>query len=152
MATRKGSVKTKFIGGEALATFSGMPPGAPAVYDDWVVQDEITIIGVEISAAFKATSESFALAENIRGYAELSRAGAMERDSSIARVSLETRWATTVVTAGVDFHKQVVVMLPSGRGIDVDEGDVINLIALASAESAQAPPFTAWAIVYYIER
>jgi hypothetical protein len=152
MAVRKGSVKTKYLGGAALSvTASTM--GVGSVYDDWLVQDEITIIGAEIAIGFEATSESFALADAPRGYAELSRAGAMERDSSIARVALETRWATTVVNMGFDTQKQVVVMLPSGRGIDVDAGDVINLLIIAYAETGpNSPPFTAWAIVYYIER
>ena len=156
MAIRKGAVKTKFLGGTAIsAPMSPAPIPMPirgAVYDDWIIQDELTIIGCEVSVAVEASSESFALAEHILALVELSRAGAMERDGAIAMVSLEARWATTVVSSGLDYQKQIVLSLPSGRGIDVDPGEVLNLLWYGHAESAQQPRLTASAIVYYIER
>ncbi|MBA7590913.1 hypothetical protein ES708_33056 [subsurface metagenome] len=151
MAIRKGSVRTQFIGGEAFKIHGQTTPTTQIV-DDWIVQDEITIIGCEISVGFECTSEGFALADRLLGIAEVSRAGAPDKDGSIANVALETRWATTVVLVGMDSRKQIVVMLPSGRGIDIDPGEVINLILTHMEEAAQGTYFIASATMYYIER
>ncbi|MBA7556321.1 hypothetical protein ES705_49023 [subsurface metagenome] len=149
MAIRKGAVRTQFLGAELTGEFANLATG---VLDEWAVQDEITILGVELSLTSDAYAEAFALASQTKATIELSRAAIMKRDGAIATLALETRWATTAVHMGLDMSKQVVVMLPSGRGIDVDPGEVINLLYEFQVDVTEVATLDAMAIVYYIER
>jgi hypothetical protein len=149
MAIRKGAVRTQFLGRELTGIFVN---GDIGVADEWAVQDEITILGVELSLTSDALSEAFALATQTKATIELSRAAIMKRDGAIATLALETRWATTAVHMGLDMSKQVVVMLPSGRGIDVDPGEVINLLYEYVVDVNEVATLDCMAIVYYIER
>ena len=149
MAVRKGSVRTQCITGRVEWIMIGDSLG---VLDAWTVQDEITIIGVEISLTVDALAEAFALAAQTKAEVELSRAATLRKDGAIATVALETRWATTVVQMGLDMSKQMVVMLPSGRGIDIDPGEIINLLHEFRVDVTEIASLTGIAIVYYIER
>jgi len=43
-------------------------------------------------------------------------------------------------------------MFPEGYGIDLDEGETLNLNAVYANSMANTHRVTGWAIIYYVER
>lgn len=146
-------IRTKFLGGaqNGKITIAATASYGPAVVDEWIVQDDIKIVGVEmineIDMADAISNADF----EMQCIFELSRAGTIERDSIIASCQNEMCW-NGIISVGGEPRKEVVIMFPQGYGIEIDEGEVINLVAYASGVKAGDSYVFASAIIYYVER
>lgn len=145
-------VKTKILGGGAYAQTIPSAEGIHAVIDDWIVQDNIYIIGAEVGIEFDVQDEQFATATQFKGIVELTRAGQIERDGAIAFVELQGEWASTAVDCTMDCRKQIVAMLPAEHAIKIDSGEVINLCSYLYHEGYATGVFFGKALIYYVER
>lgn len=148
MTVKSKRIRTKFLGGavegEMLDTF------LPGVLVQWIVQHNITVIGCELIAEIDMTDSLSNADYESQLIIELTRAGTIEQDSCISSLQLEICF-NGVVSIGGDLRKTLVMMFPEGYGVDVDEGEILNLVAYFSFVSAGAPHSYGSCIVYYVE-
>ena len=151
MAIQK-KVKSKVIGGGIHpVTIAAVDETFLGIIDAWQPQDDIRIIGVEVGIEFDTRAPNFALACEVKGIVELTRAATIESDGRILAVELQHIWATTAITV-FDFRKQLVMMFPEGYGMDVDSGSSINLAAYFYKSTNQSYVFFGTGTIFYVER
>jgi len=137
---------------------AGEGPGVTVGTAYWTAQDDIRIIGCMLSMGMKVVG---ALQEGrANGHAELSRGALSDGDAIFCEITPWVGFFTEIVvatqTAGIfgDPTRDIVLMFPEGHGIDVDEGEAVNLFVYAGATiiSAGVLEIDAEAHIYYVER
>lgn len=142
-------VRTKFLGGAVNGEMTDA--FAIGVLEEWVVQDDIVIIGAEVIVELDMRDAILNADYEGQCIVELSRAGLIERDGCIVSVQAEVAWTAAIQTGGNGRVMQVV-MFPEGYGIPVDAGERVNLLSYFSKVAAATATAYGSAIVYYVEQ
>lgn len=114
----------------------------------WLLQEDIEIIGAEITLGSLMPSENdgFALCE-----LELSQTGVWAEDGNILKAHAGEGWNTT--PAGIDqANANVVITFPQGLAIPVKEEGHLYINASGRNKTAGASVFKYEVIVYYTKR
>ena len=149
-------IRTKYLGGavdgEDLMA-NGVPYG-PKVRLEWVVQDDIKVVGLEIINEINALDAHRNADFHCQMITELSRGGVLERDGSLGCCQLEFGWTATIALGGGNGgqRNQLCIMFPQGYGVEIDEGEVLNMLKYASYIGGSDVLTYSSVIVYYVER
>jgi len=128
------------------------PTGVPAdAQFALVFQDDVKIIGVELTGRWSVDDTLSNTDGAVVSLLELTRAATMLQPACIARVDQSLTW-NGILCIGGDLTKEVVIMFPDGTGVEVDEGEYVNLLAHVEYVGSGSAPFDATAIIYYVER
>ena len=147
--TRNKRVKTHWLywsktatSGESLATF---------VADNWAASDDIWVIGVSLQLECGQVGINGDGETAISG--EISRAGVGLSDGCLMRLS-HSRYeeATAGAHAIPELFVQQNVIFPEGCGVEVDEGEYLNLLVSTLNNVAFDRTFKAEGLIYYIEK
>jgi len=153
MPNSRTAIKTHVIGGgtpgKVDCAVSG--DGYLGVVDDWFPQDNIRILGIEISGEIGVDDTASNTDGDGRCIFEISRAGAIERPGCLIFVELNTVW-NGILCIGGEIRKQNIVIFPSGYGVDIDAGEGLNLTYYAAFTGNVPRSFWGKAIIYYVER
>jgi len=135
-------------GGVALATTVDFD----AVLGAYVFQDDVTIIGFYVSNVAIINDAHSNADGMIHATIELSRQGVRGQPGIIGRASIHAVWNAILGLTGELWQRQTV-MFPDGCGIEVDEGEGVNLLGLAEYVGAGGD-LSWWGefILYYVER
>lgn len=146
-------VRTKFLGGGVHGKITlATTVESSGLVEEWVVQDDIKIIGVQVGIEFDVEDAHTNTDTKIMGIVELSRAAAIEKESRILAVESQHIWNGVLSVAG-DLRKQICVTFPEGCGIEVDEGETVNLLHYGYHLGAGGNLYMyATGLVYYVER
>jgi len=147
-------VKTAFLGGGLdLTGKASVAAGVPHLgsLTQWVPQDNVRIIGTIINMEIDVRDADSNTDNEAKGMVELTRAATIEQDGCINRVEMQHIWNGLFSIAG-DLRKQLVVMFPDGYGIDIDEGNPVNLVAYWSVTGGGPIDFFGSCLIYYVER
>lgn len=123
--------------------------------DIWTVQEDITIIGVQLQAGGGCDADvTVAGTLSCSMGAEISQTGAWRADGCIALVDYRGLFYTDTGTvravwAAPEIHARAVVMLPPGMGIPVKEGGTVYLNCLLWNAMTVVAILAAEAIIYY---
>lgn len=153
MPTNKTRVKTKYLGGgQAGGTLVATGVPTFAVPESWVVQDDIRVIGCELIVEINALDTHYNGDFHSQLIGELTRAATIEQSSCILSLQIEFGW-TGIFSTGGGQRRNLVVMFPTGYGVDLDEGEILNVLLYASLTTGTGD---CWhfvsAVVYYVER
>lgn len=142
-------VRSITIGGaEDLAT-TVVFTGALATY---TFQDDVTIIGVELSLQAVVLDAHLNADAMAHLHIEATRQATLEEPGALARLKLSNGW-TAAITLGGGTAKELVVMYPKDQGIEVDEGEAVNLLATLNYIGAGGPmTVIGLATFWYTER
>jgi len=155
--TKASRIRTKQIFANAQIP-AGEGPGVTLGSAFWTAQDDIRIIGFMLSMGMKIVG---ALQEGrVNGHAELSRGAHGDIDAIFGEITPWVGFWTEIVVATQlagsfgDPSRDIVVMFPEGHGIDVDEGESINLFVYAgnTMMASGTADIDSEAHIYYIER
>ena len=152
MPTRT-SVKTRALGGRLngkviLATT--VPDDG--VHDEWQTQEDIRLIGASVMIFPEILDVHVNADGALYLKAEITRAGVQERDGGIVACAVTSAWTAAVVSQGTLMGLETV-MFPAGLGIDVFNGDSINLAGrLFWIGAGGNITIYVSGILYYIER
>lgn len=146
------AIKTKVIGGDLAGTIVLTTTIANELILDWQPQEDIRVVAAEVvlrhwvrDAHVNADGEALC-------YAELTRAGAFQRDGSLLVVRLMNVWTAAISVGGPGVIHEVLTY-PAGFGVDIDDGASLNLIMGGLWTGAGgATNLFARAIVHYVER
>ncbi|MBA7587468.1 hypothetical protein ES708_29497 [subsurface metagenome] len=131
--------------------FTGIRPvailtqgSAPAIHQ-WLMQEDIEVIGASIMVASSLPSEN-------DGYAtceiELSQVGVSDSDGSLLKASSGEGWNTA--PPGIcRQNAHIVAMFPSGEAVPIKEEGYLFVNAWVVAKSAGTSEFRYTVIVYY---
>lgn len=118
--------------------------------DSWVVQDDITVVGIELDVGPTAAIGLIVETGGYSLHAEVTRAADLNKDSALLRVRNNSTWSI----AG-DNPKPVQsdsIIFPEDARVDIDDGEALNLIFSAQSIMATLDTLTAFAnanILYY---
>jgi len=122
--------------------------------DSWLVDEDIRIIGVDLDTEFLESAT--ALEESMFSVNNQLCRGGKENEGIVAQNNLIFFFMVETAGAGMcgDVRKQNHIMFPEGYGIDIDEGEYLNIHAYGecSAIGSMTPAIFATALVYYVER
>ena len=144
-----------------LLTFSADPAAAASEAvigaDIFIAPDDIRIIGLHMGAEVLALANGWDSGKcNIAMY--LSRVAQWMHEMSLMHVMAIVQCYEATVGAGVTetvlgpAYTEQEQMFPEGYGIDLDEGETLNLNAVYANSMANPHRVTGWAIIYYVER
>jgi hypothetical protein len=151
MSSRKKAIKSAFVGGgtRPQSATNGVP--FLGEIDDWTPQMDVTVMGVLINIEADVRDVDSNTDNEVKGYVDLTKAGACERPGSIASVEMQNIW-NGVIAIGGGLRTQNVVMFPEGTGVDVDSAETLSLQAYFSVTGGGPIDFFGSARIYYIER
>lgn len=132
------------------ATTASIAAGQDAVIDSHTFQDDVRVIGCQVSAISIVTDAQLNADGRMHSYAELSKQGIQGRDGSILKVDSMAGW-TGILSVG-EIAKREDIMFPEGYGIDFDDGETIYLHGYLENIGAVVGVALVEAIVYYVER
>lgn len=128
-----------------------------------VMQDDYRLLGFELYVAWAWDSQTPAYQEGEAWHtAVLARGAVTDQQSWLCQVTAAAQFWTEIVVAtqlagmygnGQSDHE--VVMFPAGHGVDLDEGEALNIHNTASAlanTGADNMDLTAVAYLYLVER
>ena len=119
------------------------------VVDSWVVQEDITIIGVAVAC-------DHATFLNNDGHAwvgaEVSQSGVAQQDGRIAEAWADVAW-NSAPAFGYNKWAQSVVMFPKGYGVPIKEEGTVYLHGNTNGVEVTVADVTvsAMAIIYYVK-
>lgn len=146
----KNRVRSVVMGGtENVATgvdFSGVMTGGSHVF-----QDDVTIIGAQVAGEFLILDASMNADGMFNGIFELSRQAVRSQPGSILWVVQHAVW-TAAIHSGGETRKSKEIMFPLGQGIEIDEGESINLLAFLQWVGTGTIATYGNAVVWYTER
>lgn len=121
--------------------------------DTYVFQDDVTIIGAQLYVE-NLVNDAHSNADGSYNYsAELTRQGSRNMPGSLLRNDGNKTWNAVIVVGGSDNRKGELLMFPAGYGVEVDEGESINLLGFMIYVGAGGNMgFYANATLYYVER
>lgn len=120
------------------------------VCDTWVVQEDIDIIGVELTSEISRPLGNDGSAE-LR--CEVSQSGQLGKDGSIALCNTTAEWNTSPAF-GAMRAARTVTMFPAGYGVQVKEEGTVYLFVVAAANDMTAGILN-WdvhATIYYVKK
>lgn len=115
-----------------------------------LIQDNITIIGAECISSCEVTDTALNTDGFVSSSCELSRVGIHSRDGTILKAHTVARWHG-IFFAGDIMHTETA-FFPEGFGIDIDDGEYLNLIGTNQNNSDDTLACYQNCIVYYVER
>ncbi len=149
--TAKGKqIKTKFMMVDTLAVIHATTVDTNI---SWVPQDDITIIGIQLIAEFNYSPADIAEAGGAYALAEISRAAMFDQDSSMVNSRVNMRWAAAVLVPPIASSRSTVEY-PEGYGIDIDDGEAVNLLTRTQSHQAASDTVAGAfrAIISYVEQ
>ena len=117
----------------------------------WLCQDNIRIIGCEVKVDINVPDTAMNADHLVVGTVDLTRAPHYSQDGDICQAGIRAIW-TAAILAGGDLVKNLVMMFPEGYGINVDEGEFVNLLCDFAVVGTITISMYGTAIVYYVER
>lgn len=123
---------------------------------EWVSPDDYTLIGFELTA--HVDPETNMDSGRIAMDAEITRTSSFGTQGVIGRSEARLECRTAVIGAGTTEtvsgrqRAENIVMFPDGHGIDIDEGETINLLTWSQNSMANSHFAYAQAILYLVER
>lgn len=113
--------------------------------------DDVRIIGLEISCVAEPDDAASNSDGRLHLYAEVSRSSLRGRPGSLGIAYTFAVWNALIAMGS--FTEHLVAMFPEGYGIDIDEGEHVNLLAYAHYTGG-AGPIKVYenAVLYYVER
>jgi len=118
----------------------------------WVVERDITIIGVHVDNVVEVTAGELAEVGGFRCNTAISRAAQFGLPGQLVVVSNYNLWSAAGDAGNT--AAQETIMFPDGYAVDVDDGE--SVIFLVSGKSLQAAVDTQHqqhtGIVYYVDR
>lgn len=153
MTVAKKRIKTKFMGGgvNGKVILSQSEEWGPGLVEEWTVQDNITIIGAEVVIEADVQDANSNADGEHKGIVEVTRAATIERDGGIVSVQQQNVW-NGIIHIGGGLRTTERVMFPEGYGIDVDEGEKVNLCAYFNNTAVGGDlSWFASARIYYVE-
>jgi hypothetical protein len=118
-----------------------------------VFQDDVTIIGYQLAHEWLVDDTDSNTDGSINSILELSRQGQRSQPGLMGRIHQHSVWNAAIVIGNGDLRKQQLYMFPEGYGIEVDEGEGINLLYFLEYIGGGGPVSTYGnAIIYYVER
>lgn len=120
----------------------------------YVFQDDVTIIGCSIMVEFDVKDAHSNADGQYNGIAELSRQAVRSAPGIIHRTEcLHACWNAAISIGGQGNKVQSEIMFPEGYGVEVDEGEGVNLLYYANYLGAGGDlNFYANAVIWYVER
>lgn len=146
MAIKSKRVFTKWMGKGVV------PPNDDWISEvamEWVVQEDIEIIAVELCGFAGPWNEND---HHVYGHFELTQAGVKWSDGIIAALAMDYFWNTAPASAARS-PDNVFVHFPEGHAIPVKEEGHVNLIVDFYMEGAAGEEYIHCdAIIYYIKK
>lgn len=119
----------------------------------YVFQDDVTIIGCSLHAGF-LVQDAHANADGlIHHYLSITRQAAHGLPGELLIQILHKVWTAAIVVGGMDNFMNSLVMYPGGYGVEVDEGEGINI--QGQGEWVGGGGTIQWytdGLIYYVER
>ena len=145
-------VRTVTLGHVLEAVVTEVPTDKTLVTE--VFQDDVTIIGALLATEWLITDAMANADGDLNSYVILTRAATRaQKTSDILMCNTQKVWTAAIVIGNGDNRKEVTIMFPEGMGIEVDEGEAINILAFLEWTGAGGnSAFYANAILYYVER
>ncbi|MBA7550547.1 hypothetical protein ES705_43064 [subsurface metagenome] len=136
-------VYTKCFSGYLSAT--GVAPVVTLNAFPWLMQEDVTIIGLDLSLGLQVPSEN-------DGFTcitlEVSQIGAWGADGSIASVMAAEGWNTT--PAGISVaNGHTLMFFPDGRGIDIKEEGALYINTQTKGKSAGSTTWNFHVVILY---
>lgn len=142
-------VRTTMFGGNYL-----QPHGeseARLGINSHIFQDDVTIIGVTLAHEILVTDVALNADAQLEITSEVSRQGRMYLDGLLIHFEGQAMW-TAGIAVFQNIRGQVSVMFPEGHGIEVDEGEGVNLhLGFNNGATVDLSAF-ALVTLYYVER
>jgi len=125
--------------------------------ETWTPQDDITIVGYNLRALLDFGAAPTMVSGDCVGVAELTRSAKNKSPGIIGTisVSMEVNVKTAETAMLGSKHMEDTIFFPDGIGVEVDEGESINLLGLFSGQgivAAAACDCSFRAVIYYVER
>ena len=120
------------------------------VLQAYVFQDDVTLIGMTIINTPVVIDAHLNADGQLHGRVELSRQGARSYPGSLLVVQLTACW-TAILGLG-KLVEQETIMYPAGHGVEVDEGEAINLLGYFEWIGGLDIQWFGDAWLYYVER
>lgn len=132
----------------ALATTVGVL----LVTDSHLFQDDVTLIGMLLSNKFNLLDAHANADGDADGMIEVTRQASERQPGVLAQLQLKATWSAAIVLGG-EMAKDLLIMFPHGYGVEVDEGESLNLLYSVTWTGAGGNlSFEGSAIIYYVER
>jgi len=141
-------VRTFMMQGNIIAV-AQTPSGGVLVLAK-LIQDDITVIGAECISSAELPDAALNTDGFISTSCELSRVGLHSRDGTILKAHTLARWHG-IFYAGDMMHTETA-FFPEGYGVDIDDGEYLNLIGTNQNNSDAQVTAYQNCIVYYVER
>lgn len=145
----KNRVRTVIMGGSTLIATMVKFDGTLANY---IFQDDVTVIGIELWGV-AIVNDAHANADlMVHAHAEVSRQGKMGQPGSLINITQHLLW-TAAISVGQDPWAIRTIFFPAGYGVEMDEGEGLNINSICEYIGAGGT-FT-WdthAVIYYVER
>ncbi|MBA7711233.1 hypothetical protein ES703_120188 [subsurface metagenome] len=117
-----------------------------------IFQDDVAVIALQIGIEFLIMDAHVNADGMVNGLVEVSRQGTRSQPGSLGRQETHAAWTATQMVGG-ETRKITYIPFPDGTGWEFDEGEGINLLALAQWIGAGGPmSFYPEAIIFYVER
>jgi len=117
----------------------------------FVFQDDVTVIGAEIGQRADVQDTQSNTDGEIDQLLVLTRQASVSQPGELLRMSLQVVW-NGVVTIGGELAKDKVLMFPDGMGVEIDEGEALNLLFQWLYTGSGSVTSDAYMILYYVER
>jgi len=127
------------------------PGGSQTLTSEYVFQDDVRLIGCEVSAIHICTDAELNADGRCHVYTELTRSSIPGKDQAILKTEVMSGW-TAAILAGGELCKRSQLMFPEGHGIDFDENETVTMIGFAEAVGAVAGNALCEATLYFVER
>jgi len=99
--------------------------------DSWVVQDDITVVGLEMDSQCLISRGLLVEAGGFNITAEVTRAAELNKDSALLVSKITGAWSIAG-DAPVTTHSEQIIF-PLDVRVDIDNGEALNLIMSASS-------------------
>lgn len=144
-------IRTAYFGFGKVEVFHAEPHDI--VGASYIFQDDVTVVGFELMNYPLPKDAQLNTDGIVHGRMELSRQGRRSQPGVLCINEITVGWTGTMVF-GASLAKEIVVMYPDGMGVELDEGEGLNILALLEF-TAGAGEHCDWfgeCILYYVER
>lgn len=123
------------------------------VLGSYTFQDDVTLIGAELSIEFLVLDAHVNADGQFNANVELTRQAARGQSAGVMACNTEKAWSAAMIVGNSDNRKTERMMFPEGHGLEFDEGETVNLLALCEWLGAGGTlNFYANCRIYYVER
>jgi len=116
-----------------------------------VFQDDVTVIGYDLAVIPIITDTMSNADGQLHGRGELSRQGQRSQPGSLGMLQLHLVWNAAIVIGGKN-PVQMTRMFPEGYGVEIDEGEGLNILTLVEWTGGATLAWWVDATIYYVER